>query len=60
MSITKTIFLHALGSLYEIGTGQSFTQRLLLPALLRKVKGAKRYPTKAEAARLNSQALRSI
>jgi len=54
--ITKTILLHALGSLYEIGTGQSFVQRVLRA----KLKGTKRYPTAAEAARLNSQALRSI
>lgn len=60
MGIAKTIFLHTLGSIYEIGIGRSFTQRVLLPALLRKVKGAKHYPTAAEAARLNSQALRSI
>jgi len=55
----KLIFLHALGSIYEIGTGQSFTQRKLM-SLLRKLKGKPLYPTAAQAAVLNAQALRSI
>lgn len=53
---TKTVFFHALGSLYEIAIGKSFTQRVLLPKLL----GEPRQPSEAEAALLNEQALRSI
>jgi len=56
LHITKIIFLHALGSLYEIAIGQSFTQRVLLPKLL----GKPRKPSEAEAHLLNEQAARSI
>lgn len=54
--ISKIVFLHALGSLYEIAVGQSHTQRVLLPKLL----GKPRRPSNAEAALLNEQAARSI
>jgi hypothetical protein len=54
--ITKILFLHTLGSLYEIGTGQSYTQRVLIPKLL----GKPRKPSEAEANLLNEQAARSI
>jgi hypothetical protein len=56
LHITKIVFLHALGSLYEIAIGQSFTQRVLLPKLL----GKPRKPSEAESAILNEQAARSI
>jgi len=56
LHISKLVFLHALGSLYEIAIGQSYTQRVLLPKLL----GKPRKPSKAEANLLNEQAARSI
>lgn len=56
LHITKIAFLHALGSIYEIATRQSFTQRVLIPKLM----GKARRPSKAEAAILNEHAARSI
>lgn len=54
--IRKIVLLHALGSLYEIARGQSYTQRVLIPKLF----GKPRKPSEAEAAILNDQAARSI
>lgn len=60
LRITNSVFLHVLGSIYEIGTGKSYTQRVLIPKVVSVLKGAKRYPTEAETEQLNSHALRSI
>lgn len=60
LPITKIVFLHALGSIYEIFTGNTYTQRVLLPKLIRKLTGSKTYASKAEQERLNTQASRSI
>lgn len=56
LHITKIIFLHSLGTIYEICTRQSFTQRVLIPKLL----GKPRRPSEAEAAYLNERAASAI
>ena len=60
LHITKIVFLHALGSIYEIGIGKSFTQRILIPKLISALTGSPRQPSKEDVDRLNEQAARSI
>lgn len=59
----KLLFLHALGSIYEIGTGQSYTQRLIrrkVGNVVRRLKGQPSQPSWQDARRLNNEAARSI
>lgn len=58
LRITQTVFLHVLGSIYEIGTGKSYTQRMVRRKIAKLLKAPQ--PSASECRRLNDQALRSI
>ena len=58
LQITKTVLMHAAGSIYETITGRNFTQRLIRRKLAKIF--APVQPSAEECQRLNDQASRSI